>query len=70
MQIKMVRRTYELQFVKVSPVQFVIESLEYNISKSFEAKDCILLLKRKFLSNNIQSSASILTEKTKKVEIT
>ena len=61
MQIKMVRRTYELQFVKVSPVQFVIESLEYNISKS---------LKRKFFSNNIQSSASILTEKTKKVEIT
>ena len=59
MQIKMVRRTYELQFVKVSPVQFVIESLEYNIWKS---------LKRKFFSNNIQSSASILTEKTKKVE--
>lgn len=51
----------QLKFVKVSPVQFVIESLEYNISKS---------LKRKFFSNNIQSSASILTEKTKKVEIT
>ena len=40
---------FELQFVKVSPAQFVSESLKYNVSRS---------LKGKYVSNTIQSSVS------------
>ena len=40
---------FELQFVKVSPAQFVSESLKYNVLRS---------LKGKYVSNTIQSSVS------------